>query len=152
MAESSKKDIVAIEGNRNTEFYNKIVNKLAVATVSINDKVEANELKRTASKSLSAIDKENGTRLMLSAQMAAVHDLQQRLTAYAYNISQGKEQMYYVNSVVKLSNIFVQQVNMLEKLKGNGQNKVVVEHVHVHSGGQAVVGTISPCAEEKTKK
>lgn len=143
MASNSKKDIVLIADNTNTEFYNKIVNKLATATVSLNDKVEVNELKKIAGKSLSAVDKENGTRLMLSAQMAAVHDLQQRLTAYAYNTTQGKEQMYYVNSVVKLSNLFVQQANMLEKLKGNSQNKVIVEHVHVHSGGQAVVGTLS---------
>jgi hypothetical protein len=60
---------------------------------------------------------------MLSAQMAAVHDLQQRFTTYAYNISQGKEQAYYISSVVKLSNVFVQQANLLEKLKGNGQTK-----------------------------
>jgi hypothetical protein len=30
--------------------------------------------------------------------------------------------------------------------RGKGQQKVTVEHVHVHSGGQAVVGVVSPAA------
>jgi hypothetical protein len=82
--------------------------------------------------------------LIFRGALHAVHDLQQRFTTYAYNISQGKQKAYYVNSVVKLSNVLIQQANLLDKLKGNSQSKVVVEHVHVHSGGQAVVGTGSP--------
>lgn len=31
---------------------------------------------------------------------------------------------------------------MLNRHRGKGQQKVTVEHVHVHSGGQAVVGVV----------
>ena len=32
----------------------------------------------------------------------------------------------------------------MQKLKGkHGQQKVTVEHVHVHQGGQAIVGAVS---------
>ena len=33
-------------------------------------------------------------------------------------------------------------LDALNKHRGKGQQKVTVEHVHVHQGGQAVVGTI----------
>jgi hypothetical protein len=42
-----KADIVTIEDRKkiNLEFHHKIVNKLATATMSLNDKVDAKELK-----------------------------------------------------------------------------------------------------------
>jgi hypothetical protein len=33
-------------------------------------------------------------------------------------------------------------LDALNRHRGKGQQKVTVEHVHVHSGGQAVVGTV----------
>jgi hypothetical protein len=34
------------------------------------------------------------------------------------------------------------QVEALQRYRGKGQQKVTVEHVHVHSGGQAIVGAL----------
>jgi hypothetical protein len=31
----------------------------------------------------------------------------------------------------------------LDRYRGTGQQKVTVEHVHVHSGGQAIVGAVT---------
>jgi hypothetical protein len=40
--------------------------------------------------------------------------------------------------------LFNEQLEAMAKLKGKaGQQKVTVEHVHVHKGGQAIVGAIS---------
>jgi hypothetical protein len=40
-------------------------------------------------------------------------------------------------------NLFLKQVETLEKYRGKAaQQKVIVEHVHIHEGGQAVVGHI----------
>jgi hypothetical protein len=33
-------------------------------------------------------------------------------------------------------------IEALNRHRGKGQQKVTVEHVHVHAGGQAVVGTV----------
>jgi hypothetical protein len=35
-----------------------------------------------------------------------------------------------------------QLLDALNRHRGKGQQKVTVEHVHVHTGGQAVVGTV----------
>jgi hypothetical protein len=81
---------------------------------------------------------------MLATQMTAVHDLQQQLFSRALlTLSSPIQNQYYVNALTKLSNVFVQQVTLLQKLQGKNQHRVTVEHVHVHNGGQAVVGVIS---------
>jgi hypothetical protein len=42
----------------------------------------------------------------------------------------------------KLSRTFATLLEALNRHRGKGQQKVTVEHVHVHSGGQAIVGTV----------
>ncbi len=41
--------------------------------------------------------------------------------------------------------LFTEQVETMAKLKGkSGQQRVVVEHVNVAAGGQAIVGAVMP--------
>ena len=42
----------------------------------------------------------------------------------------------------KLSRTYALLLDVLNRHRGKGQQKVTVEHVHVHSGGQAVVGVV----------
>jgi hypothetical protein len=44
----------------------------------------------------------------------------------------------------KLSRTFAMLLEALNRHRGKGQQKMTVEHVHVHSGGQAVVGLVEP--------
>ena len=43
----------------------------------------------------------------------------------------------------KLADICTEQVEALDKHRRKGQQTVVVEHVHVNDGGQAIVGNVS---------
>jgi hypothetical protein len=43
----------------------------------------------------------------------------------------------------KLMRTFTSQMEALRKHRNGGNQKVVVEHVHVHNGGQAIVGNVS---------
>jgi hypothetical protein len=45
--------------------------------------------------------------------------------------------------------LYAQQMAALDKHRGRGQQKVTVEHVHVHSGGQAIVGNVERGAERQ---
>src|ERR1700730_8191147 len=47
------------------------------------------------------------------------------------------------NLAVKLLRTFAAQAEALQRYRGKGQQKVTVEHVHVHTGGQAIVGSVS---------
>ena len=51
-----------------------------------------------------------------------------------------------LHHAARLTRAFTAQVEALSRYRGKGQQKVVVEHVHVHSGGQAIVGTVAPNA------
>lgn len=81
---------------------------------------------------------------MLVAQLFGVHELQQKLLSYASRAMNHPERgQYYINALTKLSNVFIQQINTLQKLQGNSQQKVVVEHLHVNAGGKAIVGQVN---------
>ncbi len=47
------------------------------------------------------------------------------------------------NLAVKLMRTFTIQVEALQRYRGKGQQKITVEHVHVHAGDQAIVGAVS---------
>ena len=80
---------------------------------------------------------------MLCSQMAATH-LQAmecfRCSNLANQTFEGRE--LNMRHGERLSRIFAQQVDALNKHRGKGQQKVTVEHVTVNAGGQAVVGNV----------
>jgi hypothetical protein len=49
-----------------------------------------------------------------------------------------------LNQANKLSRTYAVLLDALNRHRGKGQQKVTVEHVHVHAGGQAVVGVVEP--------
>jgi hypothetical protein len=52
---------------------------------------------------------------------------------------------------MRLMSLFHEQLEVMAKLKGKtGQQKVTVEHVHVHQGGQAIVGAVTAARTEGT--
>lgn len=81
---------------------------------------------------------------ILVTELLGVHELQQKLLSYANKSMNHPEQgQYYINAITKLSNVFIQQASLLHKLQGNNQQKVVVEHLHINEGGQAIVGQVN---------
>ena len=48
-----------------------------------------------------------------------------------------------INAVTKLQRTMVAQIEALAKLQRGGSQSVRVEHVHVHQGGQAIVGAVT---------
>jgi len=50
-----------------------------------------------------------------------------------------------VNRAARLMQLYLLQVEAFQKLRGKSvQQKVIVEHAHVHEGGQAIVGGVTP--------
>jgi hypothetical protein len=103
-----------------------------------------------AARVLSAMDRAKGLyptdamQSMLADQMAVTHalvmDSFRRANPNANNTAIAN---MHLNNATRLSSLFLKQVAAMEKRKGNGYQKVVVEHVHVNSGGQAVVGALN---------
>ena len=81
---------------------------------------------------------------VLIAQMAGIHNLIMEYMRKAVIPEQYLEAAEdYTNRAYKLINVFLRQVEALQKYRGKtSQQKVIVEHVHIYEGGQAVVGHI----------
>lgn len=47
-----------------------------------------------------------------------------------------------MNRAVKLMRLYNYQLETLDKHRNKGRQKMTVEHVHVHKGGQAIVGEV----------
>ena len=58
----------------------------------------------------------------------------------------------HTNQATKLSRLFLDQVAAYERLKGKGQQKIIVEKVTVESGGQAAIGVYEPKGGGDVKK
>ena len=90
---------------------------------------------------------------MLATQAIACHNASMACFQRASNPDQTYEgRKEHLNQANKLSRTFVTLLDALNKHRGKGQQKVTVEHVHVHEGGQAIVGTVQhPGGEKKPK-
>jgi hypothetical protein len=80
---------------------------------------------------------------MIAAQLVACHNAAME----CYRRSMLPEQTFEgrqenLNQANKLSRTYATQLEALNRHRGKGQQKVTVEHVHVHSGGQAIVGAV----------
>jgi hypothetical protein len=89
---------------------------------------------------------------MLAAQMIGVHNASMECLRRAMIREQPFEgRRESLNQANKLSRTYAALVEALNRHRGKGQQKVTVEHVHVHAGGQAVVGNVEAGGGAKTK-
>ncbi len=85
---------------------------------------------------------ENEIEAMLAIQMAVTHDAAIAMLARAKHDSLFERASGYGNLAAKLLRTFTAQAEALARLRRGGAQKVTVEHVHVHAGGQAIVGAV----------
>lgn len=79
---------------------------------------------------------------MLAVQMLATHNTAMEMLRRALIPDQPcADEM--VNRSTKLLRTFTAQMEALNRHRGKGQQKMTVEHVHVHQGGQAIVGPVN---------
>jgi len=102
---------------------------------------------------------QNITEAMLATQMIAANDAalmflrRATLDNQTFDVIEAN-----VHRASRLMRIFNEQLEAMQKLKGKAsQQKVTVEHVHVHEGGQAIVGAVNqtgvaPRAEAKDQQ
>ena len=80
---------------------------------------------------------------MMAAQLIAAHNAAMecyRRAMIGEQTFEGRQEN--LGQANKLSRTYATLLEALNRHRGKGQQKVVVEHVHVHPGGQAVVGVV----------
>jgi hypothetical protein len=82
---------------------------------------------------------------MLSAQLIAIHNAVMECCRRAMLGNQTFEgRRESLNQANKLSRTYAALTEALDRHRGKGQQRITVEHVNVHAGGQAIVGAVTP--------
>jgi hypothetical protein len=85
----------------------------------------------------------NELEAMIVSQMAVTHALIMRSFGNLNRSDNIQQQDSNALTIARLTKAFASQVDALAKLRRGGEQRVVVEHVHIHSGAQAIVGAVT---------
>ena len=93
---------------------------------------------------LAGIQPKDELEAMLAVQMIGVHNMAMETLKRAMLSDQTFEgKQANVAQSTKMLRTFMAQMETLKKYRTGGQQKMIVEHVHVNEGGQAIVGTVN---------
>jgi hypothetical protein len=85
----------------------------------------------------------NELEAMVVCQMAVTHALTMRSFGNLNRSNEIQQQDSNALTVARLTKAFASQVDALAKLRRGGEQRVVVEHIHIHAGAQAIVGAVT---------
>jgi hypothetical protein len=142
--DSVKGNLKLIGGSRSDHWNNILINQ-TVQTLWLkhsDNETRERQYKATVS-ALLGLGPKDEIEGMIAAQLLAAHyaamESYRRAMLGEQTFEGRREALSQAN---KLSRTYTVLLEALNRHRGKGQQKVTVEHVHVHSGGQAVVGTI----------
>ena len=139
-----KGELKALGGSRSDDFNRVLLSEVAntLWTKHSSQEWQAQQLAAVAG-GLRGIEPKDELEGMLAAQAMAAH----HAAMECYRRAMLPEQPFEawkenLNQANKLSRTYATLVEALNRHRGKGQQKISVEHVHVHAGGQAIVGAV----------
>ncbi len=138
------KSACKVTGTRSLDAADRFIVQAGYALVWPKPKDADDHLVR-ASAVMAELAPQNAIEAMLATQMIAVNDAALMFLRHATQEGQYAEAAdASVLRATRLMRIFSEQLYAMQRLKGKScQQTVTVEHVHVHKGGQAIVGTVT---------
>ena len=129
---------------------NRIVLDLVGLAANGNDLSEA-ELNRMLAV-VRGIDPTDTVEALLAVQMAAVHDASMRAAQRLKKAETSDQQDSASSMANKLMRTFTMQMEAMKRHRSAGEQNVIVKHVHVYPGGQAVVGTVKTAGKDQLER
>jgi hypothetical protein len=138
-------------GTTDADFITAILNQLGNATV--NGSAASEENLNFVLSVLAGVAPRDRVEAMLATQMALVHLAAMTFTRRLAHVETIPQQDSSQNALNKLLRTFTNQMETLKRYRSGAQQTVKVEHVHVHEGGQAIVGNVETGGgAQKTKE
>ena len=113
--------------------------------VNNSDSQERNRQMSATVAALVGIEPKDELEGMMAAQLIAAHnaamECYRRAMIGEQTLEGRRENLAQAN---KFSRTYATLLEALNRHRGKGQQKVTVEHVHVHEGGQAIIGSVEP--------
>lgn len=132
-------------GGSKSDHWNAALAEQAVSSVQLNSPSGHQEDQKVAATiaALTGIDPQDELEGMMAAQLIGAHNAAMDCYRRAMHGDQRPEaRRENLNQAGKLSRTYTTLLDALNKHRGKGHQKVTVEHVNVHAGGQAVVGCV----------
>jgi hypothetical protein len=133
-----------IGGSQNDDWNNIVANQAISALWLKNSDIEEAKKQRGATvATLLGIAPRDEIEGMLAAQLVACHNASMecfRRAMIGEQTFEGRREN--LSQANKLSRTYAVLLDALNRHRGKGAQKVTVEHVHVHQGGQAIVGNV----------
>ena len=138
------KGVLKSLGGSQSDHWNTILANQTVQTLWLHSGADARDRQYKATgAALAGIGPKDEIEGMIGAQLIAAHsaamECYRRAMLFEQTFGGRRENLSQAN---KLSRTYAVLLDALNRHRGKGQQKVTVEHVHVHAGGQAVVGTV----------
>lgn len=119
--------VAALEASANRlELISKMGTDVAAMALDASDTIGAN----------------NSLEKMLAHQLAACHDSAMRNMSKAILEQDPVQAVRMMNLSARLMETYQKGLMTLKRLRGTGEQRITIQHVHVTEGGQAVIGNV----------
>ena len=136
----AREDVMLVLGTSSQEFMDGVLRQLANAVSPGKDADE--EAINFALAVIAGIEPKDELETMLAMQMVAIHLATMTFTRRLAHVETLDQQHGSERALNKLARTFAMQMEALKRYRCGGEQKVVVQHVNVNEGGQAIVGTV----------
>jgi hypothetical protein len=143
LADAVGKSIGERSGSDSKEFGWLIYHQLSKSCYANNTNAEFLETFKNISIEMEGIAPKDQIEGMLAAQMVATHHAAMDCYRIAAKSQMIDTKNLVFNSANKLVRSYAMQMEALNRYRGKGQQKMTVEHVHINSGGQAIIGNVT---------
>jgi hypothetical protein len=152
--EDRKGTLKSIGGSQSDHWNNTLANQAVQALwVKNSEAAERDRQMNATVAALVGIGPKDELEGMMAAQLIAAHNAAMecyRRAMIGEQTFEGRREN--LNQANKLSRTWATLLEALNHYRGKGQQKVTVEHVHVHAGGQAIVGAVAAPGGGDTRK
>ena len=139
-------DLRSISGSDNDDFSNILVNQVGNALWRAHsDSDEQTHLVQGTLAAMIGMKPRDELEGMLISQLIATHNAAMecyRRAMLGEQTFEGRREN--LNQANKLCRSYAALTEALDRHRGKGQQRITVEHVNVHAGGQAIVGAVTP--------
>ena len=139
-----KGELKPIGGSQSDDWNNYLANQVVQALwTGLPDEAEQGRQYSATVAALVGINPQDELEGMMAAQLIAAHNAAMECYRRAMISDQTFEGLREsLNQANRLSRTWTTLLTALNRYRGKGQQKVTVEHVNVHKGGQDVVGVV----------
>lgn len=141
--------LLAALGTSSVDFLNASVGRIGAIVRQKGAKLPTQSEFNAALAAIDGLQPGDEIEAMLAMQMIATHDVAMNMLTRAKQAELLHQMQESGSLAIKLLRTFTAQVEALARMRRGGEQRVIVQHVNVSDGGQAIVGAVNQAGGEQ---